>query len=423
MNEQRPGFTTHSAKQAFRDVGGRLTPLAKRALRAPSSCAHWVGPDGPMTRVGDEFDETDAVNRAIQAEGLVTSRDNGAIAAPIAVDGAIVGALVVGDRGAREWTQEDRELLSDFAETISIEITDRLAARRSDERLRVETSRLVAMLESLRAAVLVEDDTRTVHYANSTFCDMMGIPASPSELAGMDCSGAAQQHKGMFRDPEGFVERIDVLLAARETVREELLELADGRAWERDYVPIFVGDAYRGHLWLYRDVTDRERKRRDLEAKAATDELTGLGNRRGFLSRSDSALARSVGKRATLFFIDLDGLKRINDGYGHETGDMAIVAAGNALRRSFVDDEIVARLGGDEFVVLTLGMPEDRARDAVERFQFQLKRCSRDLPDDVKLGASVGFATCAVDHATAVEDLLTAADARMYAVKQARRAA
>jgi len=86
-----------------------------------------------------------------------------------------------------------------------------------------------------------------------------------------------------------------------------------------------------------------------------TDELTGLYNRRGFISltRSSLELAQRMGKSGLLFFIDMDGLKVINDSYGHEEGDIAIKEIANILRSAFRKSDIVARLGGDEFTVFT----------------------------------------------------------------------
>ena len=139
------------------------------------------------------------------------------------------------------------------------QIQDITERKRAEEELRAATSRLGALIENLQAGVLVEDDSRCISHANQEFCSMFGIPAPPQALIGADCSESAEEIKGLFAEPERFVGRIEELLRERRVVTGEELLLADGRVFERDYVPIFVGDDYRGHLWHYRDITERKR--------------------------------------------------------------------------------------------------------------------------------------------------------------------
>lgn len=129
--------------------------------------------------------------------------------------------------------------------------------------------RLQALIASLSEAVLVEDEHRLISLTNSAFCQMFGIPAPPEAMVGMDCSRAAEESKHYFRDPAAFVARVQAVLAARETVIGDRLEMVDGRVLERDYVPVFQDGGYLGHLWKYRDVTAQVRaeERRELEKK------------------------------------------------------------------------------------------------------------------------------------------------------------
>ncbi|HVZ40660.1 MAG TPA: PAS domain S-box protein [Candidatus Kapabacteria bacterium] len=136
--------------------------------------------------------------------------------------------------------------------------------KQAEERMRATSSRLSTLIESLEAAVLVEDDLRTIAVVNQTFCDMFGIPAPPQSLVGMDCSNAAEQSKLLFADPGGFVERVNRLLHDRVTVIGEEIAMADGRIVERDYIPIFVNEVYNGHLWSYRDITERKKSEQAL---------------------------------------------------------------------------------------------------------------------------------------------------------------
>ena len=118
--------------------------------------------------------------------------------------------------------------------------------------------RLAAVIAGLAGGVLLEDEARRIVVVNQAFCELFGIPAPPESLVGADCAGAASASAELFDDPEGFVARIDEILADRRPVNGELVVMAAGRRLERDYVPIWIDDTYRGHLWHYRDVSARE---------------------------------------------------------------------------------------------------------------------------------------------------------------------
>lgn len=101
---------------------------------------------------------------------------------------------------------------------------------------------------------------------------MFGIPAPPQALVGKDCSKAAEESRDMFADPEQFVCSVESTLAEQRPVVGEELALEDGRTFERDYISIFVNSRYRGHLWQYRDVT--ERKNAETELRVAHQKLS-----------------------------------------------------------------------------------------------------------------------------------------------------
>ena len=109
-----------------------------------------------------------------------------------------------------------------------------------------------------------------------------------------------------------------------------------------------------------RHLRDHARQRKTFEeellALSLTDPLTGLHNRRGFLTFAEHQLTLSLRtkQRLILFFADQDGLKRINDTLGHEEGDQAIMETASLLKKTFRASDIVARIGGDEYVVLAV---------------------------------------------------------------------
>lgn len=167
----------------------------------------------------------------------------------------------------------------------------------------------------------------------------------------------------------------------------------------------------------------RNQMRRQLENLSLNDDLTGLNNRRGFLALAEQQLkvARRNGQTFLLLFLDLDGLKYVNDTFGHAEGNRAIVEAANVLRSCFRQSDILARLGGDEFAAMALAS-NDTSEQAVRARLGEALAAVNAKPDRAyPLGFSVGILACAPDGATSMEELLERADALMYEEKRKRR--
>jgi PAS domain S-box-containing protein len=118
---------------------------------------------------------------------------------------------------------------------------------------------LITLLSNLNSGILVEDENRKILYTNQLFCDMFSIPASPDQMTGTDCSDSAEQSKHYFEHEDQFVTRISEVLKNKMPVFDDELKLKDGRILERDYIPIYIDNEYKGHLWDYTDITDRKK--------------------------------------------------------------------------------------------------------------------------------------------------------------------
>lgn len=161
-----------------------------------------------------------------------------------------------------------------------------------------------------------------------------------------------------------------------------------------------------------------------LRDQAVIDPLTGLANRRGLVLLGEQAQARARRDRApmALMFIDVDGLKAINDRFGHGVGDQVIRAAGNAIRRVCRDGDVVARLGGDEFAVLLHGVGEADVPRVIARVRDVVQGTLSHPQGAVPWTVSVGLAPVLTGDAGGLESALAAADTRMYADKRQRKA-
>jgi len=126
--------------------------------------------------------------------------------------------------------------------------------------------RLNSLLENLNSGVLVEDENRRIVLTNKQFLAFFEIPGIPEEMVGLDCSQGAEQTKHLIEGSDQFVSRLQEILDARKPVAEERIYFKDGRVMARDYVPITIDDIYYGHLWQYREITDRIQYEQSLRA-------------------------------------------------------------------------------------------------------------------------------------------------------------
>jgi len=161
-----------------------------------------------------------------------------------------------------------------------------------------------------------------------------------------------------------------------------------------------------------------------LKTAAATDTLTGLANRRAFFDRFDAELARSArtGEALSVSLLDLNGLKAINDRYGHSIGDRALVTAAETLGGNIRAFDLAARVGGDEFTLLFPGTARPQAEEIVERIGV----ATMSVPGANGGAATVTFAWGAAawpDDGDTTDALLQAADRRLYTMKHASRPA
>jgi len=160
----------------------------------------------------------------------------------------------------------------------------------------------------------------------------------------------------------------------------------------------------------------------ELLALSLTDELTGLYNRRRLFVLTEQYLKLSARtkKKLLLLFIDMDNLKWINDHYGHNEGDQALIALANILKKTFRESDIVARIGGDEFVVL-LESTDENAEIVLTRLDENIKDHNAKRSRCYNLSISVGTTQFDPEHPVSIDELLSKADALMYAQKRGKR--
>jgi len=158
----------------------------------------------------------------------------------------------------------------------------------------------------------------------------------------------------------------------------------------------------------------------ELNELSIADELTGLNNRRGFLTLAQQQLkyAERHKLKALLLFIDLNKFKQINDTFGHKEGDAVLIRMARILQNNYRESDIVGRFGGDEFVVLALGTSAEHTNLMIGRLQEKVDRDNEKHDVPYELSISIGIAEWDPENPKMLELLIIQADEEMYVDKK-----
>jgi diguanylate cyclase (GGDEF)-like protein len=202
--------------------------------------------------------------------------------------------------------------------------------------------------------------------------------------------------------------------------RQTIVELVDGRAILVTHQPMAVG----GWVSTHEDITERRKADRHIRFLAHHDMLTGLSNRVSFSEKLEHAAAslRRHAEPYTLFMLDIDKLKYVNDTFGHPAGDQLLIKCAERLKSSLRETDALARLGGDEFAIIQSG--EENPREAAYRLATRIMQIFAEPfnvdGNFVTVGISIGIALSPkkADEST---EMLKMADVALYVVKTAGR--
>ena len=174
------------------------------------------------------------------------------------------------------------------------------------------------------------------------------------------------------------------------------------------------------------DITDMHETERQLNTLSITDDLTGLYNRRGFLTlaeeRIQTAQAGDDSDELFIIFADIDGLKQINDTYGHDEGSSAIKKVAELLSKSFRNSDIIARLGGDEFVILVANAGYGTREIIINRIEKNIAGYNVRKNHPYEISVSLGAVPIEFNGSkVTVDEFLREADSLMYQQKRKKK--
>ena len=271
------------------------------------------------------------------------------------------------------------------------------------------------------AAIFSEADLAgNITYVNEQFCTISGYSAQ--ELLG-------QNHRilNSSQHPAEFFIDLWQSISRGQVWRGEICNRnKDGRLYwvESTIVPMFdaANQRVQKYVSIRFDVTEKRQLMHTLQWRAERDELTGLPNRFLLSERLEQSIAAVQRYHNTLAvgMLDLDGFKRINDRYGHATGDRLLVAVADRLKQIIRGGDTLARLGGDEFVLVMRVQDTEELESAMRRILSALSSVYTIDGIGIHISASIGVTLYPNDNEDA-ETLLRHADQAMYKAKQSGR--
>lgn len=339
----------------------------------------------------------------------------------------LVGELADADAEERQLLAERRDRLSSaerwaisaFICTLGLAIGIALLARY----LTRESERAFTMLASHTSDLLrIHDSAGRAVWASPSAKQLLGY--TPEEMCAVTPI-AGLGHPDDIPRMQAELERIRVPGERAQKLLYRLRDKAGAYRWFETWSDP-VRDR-RGRLIRFytsgRDVTERIELANELEKIAITDELTGLLNRRGFtlMAAQQHKVAVRHGIGVAVMFADLDGLKAINDGLGHDHGDRAIKELGDVLKQTLRSSDVIARLGGDEFSALVFGVDQAGIEIVVNRLQAAVAQVNTGEGRSFKLAVSIGLALQEPGQQCALDELIATADQQMYENKRKRK--
>jgi diguanylate cyclase (GGDEF)-like protein/PAS domain S-box-containing protein len=304
-------------------------------------------------------------------------------------------------------------MLADERVLLSI-IRDISERKQSQHEIAESERNLRALLNAVTESLLLLDKDGTVLAANETFAKRMRV--------GLDSIIGSNYYDLLPADTvrERRKQTENVIRNAK-PVRFE--DTRNKRYIDQVIYPICDEDGEVERLAFFgADITRRREMERELEALALTDQLTGLYNRRGFFTLATRELRRAQRSNNSmlLFFADLDGLKAINDQFGHEEGDRALMAAAKILMQTFRTSDIVSRIGGDEFAILVVDADEDLMEKLLLRLYRLINNLNMRKIHKSKLAISIGHTIYNPLNPLSLDELISNADQRMYKMKKVK---
>ncbi|MFZ2197767.1 MAG: GGDEF domain-containing protein, partial [Thermodesulfovibrionales bacterium] len=298
--------------------------------------------------------------------------------------------------------------------------------REINDDLELEISRRIHTEEAFRKSEeqyssLVESSEDSIYLLDRD-CRYLFINKKHLLRLGISEDGYTGKCYGDFHAPEvskGFAEIVDKVIRTGKSVQLEHKSARDDNYFLLTLSPVMESEGTISAVTVVsKKVTELKKMQEELRTLSLTDALSGLYNRRGFMTLAEQHLkiANRMKSKIFMLYADMDDLKGINDTFGHQEGDAALKETARILRETFRESDIVSRIGGDEFVVMPIGNSGKDAEFLISRLQNNLDRHNEKNSRYV-LSLSVGITSYDPSSPVNLEELLSQGDKLMYEQK------
>jgi diguanylate cyclase (GGDEF)-like protein/PAS domain S-box-containing protein len=291
------------------------------------------------------------------------------------------------------------------------------AVRRSEEETQRSEAKYRSLVESTEDSIYLIDRDYRYLFINKKHLARLGV----SEENYMGHS------YGDYHSPQitmGFMDTVDAVFKTGESVQHEHKSERDNEHFLLTLSPVKDLEGKTMAVTIVsKKITELKRMEEGLRSLSLTDDLTGLYNRRGFMTLADQhfKVAKRLRNRVFMLYADVDDLKVINDTFGHGQGDVALIDIAAILRETYRESDIVARIGGDEFVVMPVGNKEDGVQVITSRLESNLERYNARTSRGFTLSLSIGIARYDPEAPATVDEMLVEGDRLMYLQKKLKK--
>ena len=325
--------------------------------------------------------------------------------------------LLAEDGSCRDFDMTASLVGNNHESLILVTLRDATERKRYEEKLHVRNS---ALDSSLSATAIAACDW-TVTYANEALLTTWGFDCHEEELSGMPL-------RDLWVDDDSSRSLRDQMQISGKWTGEITCVRKNGEEFPAltmaNTVLTETGDRV-CMVFSFVDITARRKLEEELTALSLRDSLTGLYNRRGLLAVGEELLktARRNDEEISVFFVDLDCLKRVNDLYGHDEGDEVLCEVASILRSATREHDLACRIGGDEFALLIRKKRGSGVSPIRKRLTASLDEHNRSSDKPCRISISVGCSSGDPSSHDVIADLLLRADRAMYTAKRKKKLA
>lgn len=298
--------------------------------------------------------------------------------------------------------------------------------QRANRELSNEKNKYLTVFESIYDPIILVDKNNNIeninHKAAEVFLDEV--------ISGMKYYSKTDTDKQLDWLNKELIKFIN--LNENEIFEEKVIET---KAGEKTFLVKFkkmldISEKYRGTVIIFYDITERVKienelkiHQKQLEFYAFTDPMTGISNRRTGLMILEKELAFVFrkGTPLSICFVDVDGLKMVNDTYGHAEGDLLINFIVSSIKSSIRDIDTISRIGGDEFILIFPDCCESDAKEIVRRIYSKLEEYNSRGEKPFKYSFSFGIIEVTRDTTLSANDIIKVADKKMYKHKLSKK--